>query len=342
MEHQNNDDSGSQESDKEQNAQECADSIDQNGQDSVDDSVNSTSNSETITYSTNSTSSSNSKELKGLLKKIPTDKCNGKENGKDKKKKVTFSDTMMVFCDDWPDNQTPQIITLKSPTDFNLVEVQGYMFEPPIEYRDFMEFDPPPDYRDFLASSLNMSVFDTLSINYIDDDNEIVREDEQHIIDRFNEKLSNNLVVDTSNITNDPNTAKWQNMILNDNENIEEEQIIGLLKEDAILQAIGMASRMEVILPEEQLCPDDFPIHFQNKDKLMKSSKDNKNKVGDEELSDITSDEGNESSPNGSLQDIASDSSITSQDTIILINNNNDTDSSSTPGLTLTSTSKMT
>ena len=84
------------------------------------------------------------KPLKGLLKSSST-------SGETKsKKKVSFSETLLVFCDDWPVELMPQIIALKSPSDFNLLEVaaQGYMFEPPIEYQDVLSFDPPPDYRD--------------------------------------------------------------------------------------------------------------------------------------------------------------------------------------------------
>jgi hypothetical protein len=83
------------------------------------------------------------KPLKSLLKTSHSsgDKC---------KKRVQFSETLLVFCDDWPEELMPQIIALKSPSDFSLVEVaaQGYMFEPPAEYQDCLSFDPPPDYRD--------------------------------------------------------------------------------------------------------------------------------------------------------------------------------------------------
>lgn len=83
------------------------------------------------------------KPLKGLLKSSPS-------SGDKSKKRVQFSETLLVFCDDWPEELMPQIIALKSPSDFSLVEVaaQGYMFEPPVEYQDCLSFDPPPDYRD--------------------------------------------------------------------------------------------------------------------------------------------------------------------------------------------------
>lgn len=244
---------------------------------------------ETESVEMTTTSSARPKQLKGLLKKPVRDRPI-KSSGE--RKRVKFSETMQVFCDDWPQNLMPQIIALKSPTDFNLVEVQGYMFEPPVEYQDFLPFDPPPDYRDLIANSL--CAFDNdLSINYIDDE----EEDNSSKNDR---KFSNEY------------SSKWESMILNNNESLEEEQIIGVLKEDAILQAIGS----HINLPEENLCPEDFPIHFPNK------SVDPSAKLAESELSDITSDDGNDSqsSPTGSLQDIQSDSSITSQDTIILIN----------------------
>ena len=90
------------------------------------------------------------KKLKGLLKKPGSDK---KSRADRSGRRVTFSETMMVFCDDWPMEYMPQIMAMKSPSDFNLVEVaaSGYMFEPPIEYQDCLPFDPPPDYRDVIA-----------------------------------------------------------------------------------------------------------------------------------------------------------------------------------------------
>lgn len=83
------------------------------------------------------------KPLKSLLKTTQS-------SGDKSKKRVQFSETLLVFCDDWPEELMPQIIALKSPSDFSLVEVaaQGYMFEPPAEYQDCLSFDPPPDYRD--------------------------------------------------------------------------------------------------------------------------------------------------------------------------------------------------
>ena len=251
------------------------------------DNNNDTNKVKTKSVEMTTTSNGHPKQLKGLLKK-PVRERSIKANGE--RKRVTFSETMQVFCDDWPQNLMPQIIALKSPTDFNLVEVQGYMFEPPVEYQDFLPFDPPPDYRDLIANSL--CAFDNdLSINYID-------EEEEYDNSKIDHKISNEY------------SSKWESMI--NNESLEEEQIIGLLKEDAILQAIGS----HVSLPEENLCPEDFPIHFPNK------SVDSSAKLAESELSDITSDDGNDSqsSPTGSLQDIQSDSSITSQDTIILIN----------------------
>lgn len=93
------------------------------------------------------------KKLKGLLKKPSPDKKSRNNGDRSHNKRVTFSETMMVFCDDWPMEYMPQIMAMKSPSDFNLVEVaaSGYMFEPPIEYQDCLPFDPPPDYRDVIA-----------------------------------------------------------------------------------------------------------------------------------------------------------------------------------------------
>lgn len=248
-----------------------------------------------------------SKKLKSLLKKGLKDSTKT-SNGR---KRVTFSETMQVFCDDWPQNLMPQIIALKSPTDFNLVEVQGYMFEPPVEYQDFLPFEPPPDYRDLIANSL-CSFDNDLSINYIDDEEE------------DNTFVTNNRSYDQKFI--DEFSSKLESMILNNNESLEEEQIIGVLKEDAILQAIGSHV-------EEQLCQEDFPIHFYNNDSF--ETNDSSVKLAESELSDINSEDGNDSSPTGSLQDIdiASDSSITSQDTIILMFSDNNDNSNNTQSL---------
>ena len=88
------------------------------------------------------------KPLKSLLKTSLSK--TGLPSVEKSNKRVSFSETLLVFCDDWPDELMPQIIALKSPSDFSLVEVaaQGYMFEPPAEYQDCLSFDPPPDYRD--------------------------------------------------------------------------------------------------------------------------------------------------------------------------------------------------
>ncbi|XP_054154516.1 putative uncharacterized protein DDB_G0282133 [Oppia nitens] len=259
---------------------------------------NNTYNNSTNTMST--TTTSRPKQLKSLLKKGISEKSM-KGNVNKGHKRVKFSETMQVFCDDWPQNLMPQIIALKSPTDFNLVEVQGYMFEPPVEYQDLLPFEPPPDYRDFIANSL-CAFENDLSIDYIDDD----MDDDVIKANKSEQKFINEI------------SSKWESMILNNNESLEEEQIIGVLKEDAILQAIGS----HISLPDEQLCPEDFPVHFHN------TNNETTSKLTENDLSDITSDEGNdESSPTGSLQDLQSDSSITSQDTIILINTDSNGDS---------------
>src|SRR5699024_259963 len=128
--------------------------------------------------------------------------------------------------------------------------------------------------------------------------------------------------------------------ILDNNlDSLEEEQIIGVLKEDDILQAIGSQISLpvssdpngpsngeesfdpkggyafEMLDPnehyEENLSSEDFPVHHQLNSYLLNSGHLDEE---DEDACCI------DSSPNGSLQDLASDSSITSQDTIILIN----------------------
>src|SRR5690606_30657624 len=104
-----------------------------------------------------------------------------------------------------------------------------------------------PDYRDFIANSLN--VFrNEVTFDYIDDDGEDSdsasgpREGK-----RGNGGGSGGNHVSSLVITNDHHqnhagghNSKWQSMILENNlDSLEEEQIIGVLKEDDILQAIG-------------------------------------------------------------------------------------------------------
>lgn len=280
------------------------------------------------------------KPLKGLLKKKFADDPK-------KKKRVKFSETMMVFCDDWPMEIMPQIIALKSPSDFNLVEVaaSGYMFEPPIEYQDCLPFDPPPDYRDIIAQVTAIGSDDDAS------------SDGSH----FSYEVDRQAV--------DAHKVYWESVILNDKEVLEEDAIIGVLKEDAILQAIGAhVDRTSVFHPSFQASnQDDFdeqegiPIHYLNSsdhhdshdndsvspmsslssetfatssprsstasaeaDSLstkktvedfsssLSSPKKSEGKQEDEQLLSL-------SSPTESVQDLASDSSFTSQDTIIVM-----------------------
>lgn len=130
---------------------ETDDSSVENSSNNKSKSIDSKSSDSSVINSTdNSDDVPPVKKLKGLLKKPGTDK---KSRSDRSGRRVTFSETMMVFCDDWPMEYMPQIMAMKSPSDFNLVEVaaSGYMFEPPIEYQDCLPFDPPPDYRDVIA-----------------------------------------------------------------------------------------------------------------------------------------------------------------------------------------------
>ena len=251
-------------------------------------------------------------------------------------KRVKFSETMQVFCYELPDNQMPQIIALKSPAEMNLMEFQSYMFEPPAEYQDFLTFEPPPDYRDFIANSLN--VFrNEVTFDYIDEGSDSDSANGPSPI-KNSEKKTNH--ISSLVITNDSGqNSKWQSMIIDNNlDSLEEEQIIGVLKEDDILQAIGSQITLPVSTDpngpsmngsdetqsdskasytfevldghyEENLSSEDFPVHHLNSYLLNTNDEDDDACCVD-------------SSPNGSLQDLASDSSITSQDTIILINQN--------------------
>ncbi|OTF79295.1 hypothetical protein BLA29_002389, partial [Euroglyphus maynei] len=234
---------------------------------------------------------------------------------------------MQVFCYEMPDNQIPQIIALKPDT--NLMEFQSFMYDPPAEYQDLLTFEPPPDYRDFIANSLN--VFrNEVTFDFIDDDDDDSENDSKENI-RNSEISSRNKL--NHHLFDQNQNSKWQSMILNNNlDSLEEEQIIGVLKEDDILQAIGS----QVTLPEsnngggsrstnnngdenefdnyeENLSSADFPVHHLNSYFLDSSGNINED---EDEVCCV------DSSPNGSLQDLASDSSITSQDTIILINQN--------------------
>ena len=316
-----------------------------NNENSDDQSDHSITTSTTTTTSSSSTSSStknttlsisgidvksdpsdDKKSLKSLLKKKidPTQDFIKSHN-----KRVKFSETMQVFCYEMPD-QMPQIIALKP--DANLMEFQSFMYDPPAEYQDLLTFEPPPDYRDFIANSLN--VFrNEVTFDFIDDDDDSENDSKENI--RNPEISSRNKFNHHHHQFDQNQNSKWQSMILNNNlDSLEEEQIIGVLKEDDILQAIGS----QVTLPdsnnglrptlndngdenefdtvnnyEENLSSADFPVHHLNSYFLDSSGNINEE---DDEVCCI------DSSPNGSLQDLASDSSITSQDTIILINQN--------------------
>lgn len=318
--------------------------------DQNDQSVStSSSNSSSSSAATSATKADGEKKnggvgrtLKSLLKK----KIDPNQDFiKSHNKRVKFSETMQVFCYELPDNQMPQIIALKSPAEMSLMEFQSYMFEPPAEYQDFLAFEPPPDYRDLIANSLN--VFrNEVTFDYIDDDDD--DGDSECAKDTretpAKDKSANKHHISSVVITNEHGSnSKWKSMILDNNlDSLEEEQIIGVLKEDEILQAIGSqislpdsaqsapppvngdlddskAYTFEVVDSqgghhhqyEENLSSEDFPVHHLNSYMLDPGRDDD-----DDEPCCV------DSSPNGSFQDLASDSSITSQDTIILINQN--------------------
>uniref|UniRef100_T1K6V6 Uncharacterized protein n=1 Tax=Tetranychus urticae TaxID=32264 RepID=T1K6V6_TETUR len=277
---------------------------------------------------------SSDKPLKGLLKRNKCESNSSSSEDKKSKKRVKFAETMMVFCDDWPEEIMPQIIALKSPTDFNLIEIvaSGFMFEPPVEYQDLLPFDPPPDYQDCVSSNKQPSIIPMSSyekdssIGYIDED-----------IDQYE---SNEFANDYHNQLN--SALHWEN-ILNESE-ILEEDIIGVLKEDEILQAIGSqtADIDTVFHPleseDENYNEADFPIHYHNGQYHHQHVPNHSNNgVSSSDGSNSTSDEGHhavdgycdkisqstETSETFSeteelSSDLASDSSFTSQDTIIL------------------------
>lgn len=315
-------------------------SLPKNGTDDQNDQSISSSSTSSAKSSSFGDGEKKNRTLKSLLKK----KIDPNQDFiKSHNKRVKFSETMQVFCYELPDNQMPKIIALKSPADKSLMEFQTYMFEPPAEYQDFLTFEPPPDYRDFIANSLN--VFrNEVTFDYIDDDGD----DDSEFANESPGKnsFSKDKHISSVVITNDQGqNSKWKSMILGNNlDSLEEEQIIGVLKEDEILQAIGSQISLPVSAEpnrsmngqkavnedvnsktytfevvdnhghyEENLSSEDFPVHHLNSYMLDSSVH---MEDDDEEACCV------DSSPNGSFQDLASDSSITSQDTIILINQN--------------------
>ncbi|KAI1282155.1 hypothetical protein HDE_13109 [Halotydeus destructor] len=199
------------------------------------------------------------RKLKGLLKKswseCGTETTDGRipdDKGGKRRKNVTFSETMMVFCDDWPMELMPHIVAMKSPGDFNLVEMtQGYMFEPPAEYQDMLPFDPPLDYRDIIAAVSNPAQGGGATGDLVTNGNEFA-----FIDDEGNQANGTLMKGDSEDIY-------WESMILNDKEMIEEDAIIGVLKEDALLQAIG--SHVDNVFhppAHENLGQNDFPVHY--------------------------------------------------------------------------------
>ena len=265
-----------------------------------------------VKLKTNSTA--DGKPLKGLLKKSSSSSSSSSssegQSVKKEKKRVKFAETTTVVWEDWPEDIIPPI---KPPSDFNLVEIaaQGFMFEPPIEYQDLLPFDPPPDYRDCVQSPF--SLFNSLvscdthpAISFIDEDES-----------KNSEKNSNELDASASN-------SQWQEIILNETKLLEED-IIDVLKEDEILQAIGsQATDLDNVFHpshEDQWNEDDFPVHYHSESSLDpkrgrtgKDAHEDKNSLSSENSSDVASETSEANS------DIASDSSFTSQDTIILTN----------------------
>lgn len=341
-------------------------------------SASASRNSSTANTSTTNSAESAEKRAKALKSLIKKRIDPSQDFIKSHNKRVKFSETMQVFLYEMPDNQMPQIIALKSPAELNLMEFQQYMFEPPAEYQDFLAFEPPPDYRDFIANSLG--VFrNEVTFDYIDDDEDDSEGSSgaannannpsprsNHSSKNNHDKQKSHMLIANSGDHSSGQNSKWQSMILDNNlDSLEEEQIIGVLKEDDILQAIGS----QISLPsvsnnsssseghngshqmngeqmdqnngydrskshytfemldavhdqnqhhlayDEHLSSEDFPVHHQLNSYLLNAASGHLEDEEDDEACCIDG-----SSPNGSLQDLASDSSITSQDTIILIN----------------------
>ena len=304
------------------------------------------------------------KPLKGLLKKAKSSDSTGSASGK-KKRRVKFAETMMVWwvpSDDWSDElMMPQMIALKSPSEFNLVEIAaqtGYMFEPPAEYKDldFLPFDPPPDYRDCINSNTNPFAGNDLNFSnlpnhallqmYENDGNpdllsKLDFDDDMFM--KFNYATGDHSefcdVLKDGQLEDNEQLDAYKDMILNNsNEMLEEDDIIGVLKEDDILQAIG--SQIDSLDKKDGSEPDaesgSTATREENgSEKEHTAGQQNiiiLNKNGNcQPIQIITSSESSDisfsnmedypMSPNGSLQDLASDSSITSQDTIIMMTN---------------------
>ena len=159
-------------------------------------------------------------------------------------------------------------------------------------------------------------------------------------------KVMNELCLSRASLSPPADTSVyWQSVILNDKENLEEDAIIGVLKEDSILQAIG-ARHSGVFQPSADgaLSQEDFPIHYsaqmtslspssstsslhepnqrhastdheiaeQKVFFIQSSSQNNGFNLAEDEQSSVAS-------PVESVHDPASDSSFTSQDTIIVM-----------------------
>lgn len=362
--------------------------------DLFDDLDKLTNSSSTNTSSISKMDSSNSsfnlvnKPLKGLLKKAKSSDSqdSSTSNGSKKKRRVKFAETMMVFCDDWPEELMPQIIpiTFKSSNEFNLVELaaqsymNSYMFEPPAEYKDldldFLPFDPPPDYRDCINSAACSNSLANQEINFSNIPNHALLQMYEN--GDLNDNLLNKLDFDEDMLMkfsyanaasigdqrdiydlikenqleeNDEQLDAYKNIILNNsNELLEEDDIIGVLKEDSLLQAIG--SQIDSLdknkdnnesNDDETICDSDTNelndpnLNNLNSQEIVDCADDNKDagtvnqpgiiilnkNTNCQPIQIITSNENADLSFSNNMDDLASDSSINSQDTIIMMTN---------------------
>lgn len=132
---------------------------------------------------------------------------------------VTFDQTVIVFCEE---------------LDPTFVSNEGRnAFDPPSEYSDNSRpFDPPDDYRDDDA---------------ISSDEELDVRDYDDVFGRNNnDMLCCDLDIETE--------QRLKNIIMGGGNNLGDDQILGMLKDDALLQAISMTV--------DELGEEDFPIHF--------------------------------------------------------------------------------
>ena len=263
--------------------------------------------------------------LQGLLKK--TQKPEPGTDSSQRKRRVRFADTMMVFCDDWPEELMPQIIALKSPSDFNLVEIaaQGYMFEPPAEYKDMLPFDPPPDYRDCVNNLNDPLQLGELTLSNLPNHALLQMYEREAPLDQMvcrptntDQPPSNSKLLDSNaSYASNGQFGLYRDMILSgSDEMLEEDAIIGVLKEDDILQAIGSQSHIDFDHLQQQQNNLISNNPQQTSLALRHHSKD-PSALMQEALSQETLSQGTlsqtiatDQSPTGSLQDLASESSM--------------------------------